>query len=238
MWHAFKVGSKSVSEQFAEGDSTRPGMLADIFSSRLSGAFRKILATDFIGDCVFDWHSLDHVLERLASTLPWSDPNNSYWCASVEQSLSEQDEHGKDLAGSVSAFLVSLKATNPAAVGDLHRFHGLCSLVLLDSSSHTLFVRVVDQLRSAARELRRLALDWRVQAQVDDLESKDEAVAARVRHNIAIRTHFSGRSLFWTRGGFHGLTAPGTELCERAEVLLLDGLSFPMVVKDFNQEEG
>jgi hypothetical protein len=82
-----------------------------------------------------------------------------------------------------------------------------------------------------------LVLDWRVQAQVDDLESKDELVATRVRQNVAVRTHFGGRSLFWTRQGFHGLTTPGAELCERADVLLLNGLSFPMVVKDFNQEE-
>jgi hypothetical protein len=237
MWHAFKIGSKSVSEQFDEDDSTRPGILADIFSSSLSDAFRKMLATDFIGDCVFDWHSLEHVLERLASASPWSDPNSPYWQTLAEALSSEQDERGKDLAARVSSFLASLKATNPDSMGDLYRFHGLCSLVLLDSSSHTFFVRILDELRSAGEQLHKLALDWRVQAQVDDLESKDELVAARVRQNVTVRTHFSGRSLFWTRQGFHGLTTPGTELCERADVLLLNGLSFPMVVKDFNQEE-
>jgi hypothetical protein len=237
MWHAFKIGSKSVSEQFDEDDSTRPGILADIFSSNLSDAFRNLLATDFIGDCVFDWHSLDHVLERLASTPPWSDPNSPYWQTLAEASSSEQDKRGRDLVADVSFFLDSLKATNPDSMGDLYRFHRLCSLVLLDSSCHTFFVRIVDQLRSAGEQLRKLALDWRVQAQVDDLESKDEVVAARVRQNVTVRTHFSGRSLFWTRQGFHGLTTPGTELYEGADVLLLDGLSFPMVVKDFNQEE-
>jgi hypothetical protein len=237
MWHAFKIGSKSVSEQFDEGDSTRPGILADIFSSSLSDVFRKILATDFIGDCVFDWHSLEHVLERLASASPWSDPNGPYWQTLAEASSSEQDERGKDLATRVSSFLASLKATNPDSMGDMYRFHSLCSLVLLDSSCHTFFVRILDEIRSAGEQLHKLALDWRVQAQVDDLESKDELLAARVRQNVTVRTHFSGRSLFWTRQGFHGLTAPETELCETADVLLLNGLSFPMVVKDFNQED-
>jgi hypothetical protein len=240
MWHAFKIGSKSVAEQFDEGDSTRwsrPGILEDIFSSDLSDAFRKILAADFIGDCVFDWHSLEHVLERLASASPWSDANSPYWQTLAEATSSEQDERGKDLATRVSSFLASLQATNPDSMGDLYRFHRLCSLVLLDSSRHTSFVRILDELRSAGEQLHKLALDWRVQAQVDDLESKDEIVAARVRQNVAVKTQFSGRSLFWTRQGFHGLTAPGTELCERADVLLLNGLSFPMLVMDFNQEE-
>jgi hypothetical protein len=237
MWHALKIGSKSVSEQFDEDDSTRPGILAEIFSSSLNDAFREILATDFIGDCVFDWHSLHHVLERLASASPWSDPNSPHWQALAEASSSEQDERGKDLAARVSSFLVSLKATSQDSMGDLYRFHRLCSLVLLDSSSHTFFVRILDELRFAGEQLRNLALDWRVQAQVDDLESKDELVAARVRQSVTVKTHFSGRSLFWTRQGFLGLTAPGTELCEGGDVLLLNGLSFPMVVEDLNQEK-
>ena len=240
MWHAFKIGSKSVAEQFDEGDSTRwskPGILEDIFSSNLSDTFRKILATDFIGDCVFDWHSLEHVLERLASASPWSDANSPYWQTLAEATSSEQDERGKDLATRVSSFLASLQATNPDSIGDLCRFHRLCSLVLLDSSRHTSFVRILDELRSAGEQLHKLALDWREQAQVDDLESKDEIVAARVRQNVAVKVQFDERSLFWTRQGFHGLTTPGTELCERANVLLLNGLPFPMLVKDFNQEE-
>ncbi|KAF1957210.1 HET-domain-containing protein [Byssothecium circinans] len=230
MWHAFKIGSKS--------DSTRPGILSDIFSSRLSDAFQKILATDFIGDCVFDWHSLEHVLDRLASESPWSDPNSPYWQTLAEASSTEQDEFGKDLATRVSSFLASLKATNPDLMGDLDRFHRLCSLVLLDSSCYTSFVHILDKLRSAGERLHKLALDWRVEASVDDLGSKDELVAARVRQNVIIKSHFSGRSLFWTRQGFHDLTTPGTQLCERADdVLLLNGLSSPMVVKDFNQED-
>jgi hypothetical protein len=239
MWHAFKIGSMSVSEPLDEGDSNNPGLLTGIFSANLSDAFRKILATDFIGDCVFDCHSLENILERPASASLWSDPNSQYWKTLAEASSSEQDERGKDLAALVNSFLASLKATNPDSdsTGDLYRFHRLCSLVLLDSSSHTFFVGILDQLRSAGEQIHKLALDWRGQAQVDDLESKDELVAARVRHNITVRTHFSGRSLFWTRQGFHGLTTPGTELCEGADVLLLNGLSFPMVVKDFNQEE-
>ena len=237
MWHAFKIGSKSVAEQFDEGDSTRPGILEDVFSSNLRNAFRKILATDFIGDCVFDWHTLEHVLERLANASPWSDANSPYWQTLTEAISSEQDEHGKDLATRVSSFLASLQAKNPDSMGDLYRFHRLCSLVLLDSSRHTSFMRILDELRSAGEQLHNLALDWRVQAQVDDLESKDEIVAARVRQNVAVKAHFSGRSLFWTRQGFHGLTTPGTELCERADVLLLNGLSFPMLVMDFDQEE-
>jgi hypothetical protein len=237
MWHAFKIGSKSVSEQFDEDDNNKPGLLANIFSSSLSDAFRKILATDFIGDCVFDWHSLEHVLESLASASPWSHSNSPYWQTLAEASSSEQDERGKDLATYVSSFIASLKATNPDSMGDLYRFHKLYSLVLLDSSCHAFFVRILDELRSAGEQLHNLALDWRVQAQVDDLESKDELVAARVRQNATVRAHFSGRSLFWTRRGFHGLTTPGTELCEGADVLMLNGLSFPMVVNDFNQEK-
>ncbi|KAE9380825.1 hypothetical protein N431DRAFT_449575 [Stipitochalara longipes BDJ] len=239
MWHAFKIGSKSVAEQFDEADSTRrsPGILEDIFSSNLRDASQKILAIDFIGDCVFDWDSLEHVLGRLASASPWSDANSPYWQTLAEATPSEQDERGKDLATLVSSFLGSLQATNSDSVGALYRFHGLCSLVLVDSSRHTSFVRILDELRSAGEQLHKLALDWRVQAQVDDLESKDEIVAARVRYNTAVKTHFSGRSLFWTRQGFHGLTTPGTELSERADVLLLNGLSFPMLVKDFNQEK-
>ena len=152
--------------------------------------------------------------------------------------MSERDQLNKDLAATVSSFLTSLQAASPEPTGDLSRFHGLCSLVLLHSELHKTFMRILDSLRSAGEQFHRLSLDWRVQAQVDDLESKDETVAARVRHNNVVKAHFSGRSLFRTRQGFYGLTAPGIELCEGADVLLLNGLSFPIVVKDFNKENG
>jgi hypothetical protein len=238
MWHAFRIGSKAVSEQFDEDDRNRPGILQDIFSSNLSNAFRKIIAADFIADCVFDWDPLEYVLEYFASMLLWSDGNSPYWQSMAERKLSERDQWDKELATIVSSFLASLQATSPESVGDLSRFHALCSLVLLDASEHTIFIHILAQLRSAGEELHRLSLDWRVQAQVDDLKTKDETVAARVRHETAVKAHFNGRSLFWTRQGFQGLTAPGVEPCEGADVLLLNGLSFPMVAKDFNEEQG
>lgn len=99
-------------------------------------------------------------------------------------------------------------------------------------------MRILDYLMIAGEQFYSSTLDWSVQAQVDDLKSKEEVVGAKVRLSAAIKAHFSGRSLFCTQQGFHGLTAPGAELREEANLFLLNGLSFPMMVKDFNEEDG
>lgn len=229
MWHAFKIGSEIVAEKLAGKGS---GILPDIFSSNLSGIFQKILATEFIGDCVFDWQSVECVLECLAKASPWSDPESSHW-RSMAETLSEQAE--KNLVTDVNSFLDSLQS--PSSEDDLSIFDTLCILILLDASFHKIFIRTLDTLKSAGALLHNCALGPVWKSQVDDLASRDELVAARVRLNATVRAHFSGRSLFWTRQGFHGLTAPGTERCEGADVLLLDGLSFPMMAKDYNEEK-
>ncbi|KAK1750491.1 heterokaryon incompatibility protein-domain-containing protein [Echria macrotheca] len=235
-WHAFKTGSQTVAELFGGMESTEPALLADIFSPRLDDAFRKILATDFLGDCVFGWGNLGYVLECLKRSSLWQQTSV---VTRQDDSLGKSvwsDANASDLATSLRSFLRSA-ATGlpvPLKIGEtLDRYLGLCSLILLDANNYAEFTRIVDRLSSAGEELHRMSLDWRIQAQIDDLESRDEVVATRIRRNDAIRTHFNMRFLFRTRRGFHGLTAPGVEPREGDEVVLLDGLSFPVLVRSF-----
>lgn len=51
---------------------------------------------------------------------------------------------------------------------------------------------------------------------------------------------FRGRYLLWTKGGFRGISCPGVETCcdEKSIVAIVDGLSFPLVVRDYDEKKG
>lgn len=115
---------------------------------------------------------------------------------------------------------------------------GLFIAILLDCESHASFTRLVDLLKAAGSYLYDVAFDYRTRTQINDLEAKDPLIAARVCWYNSVTAQFKGRCLLWTERGFHAVASPGVEFCRRATVLLLDGLSIPMMVKDFDEEKG
>jgi hypothetical protein len=117
----------------------------------------------------------------------------------------------------------------------MDHYWGLCSAILLDCDDHAAFTRVVAALKAASIELHSIAFDYRTRAKVAELEASNEVVASRVRRYNSVVAQFQGRCLFWTKQGFHGLSSPGVGGCGHA-VVLLDGLSFPMVVRDDDKQ--
>lgn len=233
-WHAYRTGTETVCKHLDWLGTDWMGFLKDFVSPHLSVKFRQILVTDLIADCVFSWSALNDALERLETASPWSDPTHPFWQTSDTTSTFDQNRRARDLGVCMISFL----ATHADSVGDPHRFYALFCLLLFESSTHVDFKHRLDVLKFTTEKLYDLSLNSDIQAQTDDLVTKVDIVATRVRNSAAVCAHFSGRSLFWTKRGFYGLTCPGVEVCEGDEVMLLDGLSFPMVVRGFDEKEG
>jgi hypothetical protein len=77
-------------------------------------------------------------------------------------------------------------------------------------------------------------------AQIEELVSAVPSVANHVSNCNTIVNLFRGRSLVWTDGGFRGITSPGADRCsdKKSVVAIVDGLSFPVIVRDYNHETG
>jgi len=204
--------------------------LEGIFSPRMDGAFRNTLAVEFIGRCVLTWKWLSSILDRLASASLWSEADSTYWQAMP--SSSDQMERARFMTKNVLSFLAD---TGETVRSNMDHYWGLCSAILLDCDDHAAFTRVVAALKFASIELHSIAFDYRTRAKVAELEASDEVVASRVRRYNSVVAQFQGQCLFWTKQGFHGLSSPGVGGCGHA-VVLLDGLSFPMVVRDDDKQ--
>ncbi|KAH7115363.1 heterokaryon incompatibility protein-domain-containing protein [Dactylonectria estremocensis] len=227
--HAFSVGQGSSELQ---DDEATQGLLEGIFSPRMDGVFRNALDVDFIGACMFDWTNLAFVLDRLANASAWSEPNSPHWQYIPEISITDNRmEHARILIRNVRSFLTNIRqAVGCSAWGGLLYYSGLCNAILLDCVKHSDFKRVVAALKAAATELNYITFDYWTHAEVAESE------AARIRSYHALTAKFQGRCLFWTKKGFHGLSSPGVEGCGNA-VVLLDGLSFPMVIRDVEGDD-
>jgi hypothetical protein len=64
-------------------------------------------------------------------------------------------------------------------------------------------------------------------------------MAARVTHYETVFNLFRGCYYLWTGGGFRGIACPGVETCDKESILaIIDSLSFPVVVRDYDEETG
>ncbi|KAM6523092.1 hypothetical protein FSOLCH5_003711 [Fusarium solani] len=235
MRNAFRAGQGSYELQ---DDEATQGLLEGIFSPRMDRIFRSALAMDFIGACVFDWRNLEFVLDRLANASAWSEPDSPHWQYIPDISITNNRmEHARVLKRNVRSFLTNIrKAAGCSAWGGLLYYSGLCNAILLDCVEHSDFKRVVAALKTAATDLNYITFDYRTHAEVAESEAIDGTVAARIRRYHALTAKFQGRCLFWTKKGFHGLSSPGVEGCGNA-VVLLDGLSFPMVTREVEGDD-
>lgn len=223
-------------------NSLLKGILEDIFNTRMSNTFRKILATDFLGACIFNWQSLSHVLLHLTTTSQWSQPDSIYWELIASPFMQSNPDMVRIRTTGVCSFLKRIFTVEPTpetvSRTDLYDFIPLCTAILLDSDNHTSFMRLVKALRGAGQIIVDIASTPQIQTLVEQLEAVNASVAARVRGFVSLTTQFRGRSFFWTEKGFHGLVAPGVECREDDVVLLLDGMSFPVVARDFDERTG
>ncbi|KIW08032.1 uncharacterized protein PV09_00976 [Verruconis gallopava] len=235
MWKAFKHGQPPYPEP--QGD-LRTGILNEIFRPEVAEIFRKTIAQDFISDCIFDWDALDFMLNHLATESPWSSPDARRWQALTSQSGEQHTSWIQHRADEIQSFLNEL-ARKADRVRDGFRYlHEICALVILGSDSYSSFVDLVTALRSAGERLKRLTENFEANVMFNDPDPTDESLKKKMRMSNAITTHYSGRYLFWTRRGLLGMTSPGVELKGGETLLMLDGLSFPVVARDFNEKQG
>jgi hypothetical protein len=236
---------------FGNSDDDAVGeLLEGVFSPRMVDIFRETLGADFIGASVIYSELLEVVLDRLASASPWSEA--TYWSSWSDPASYEEmsrarsrprNVYGVDITKEarirtreVQAFLASIDdALN--GWGTMRPYTGLCCAILLDCDNLEAFKRKVTKLKKVAKDLNDISNDYRTRAEVRELAANDERVAARSDNRRTIEAHFEDRVIFWTKKGFHGLSSPGVTGCGQV-VVLLDGLSYPMVVKNVDNHSG
>jgi hypothetical protein len=237
-WHCLGNDEAGISELLGDGIHSS-GLLRDVFSPRTNSTFFKTMISFFIGACIFDWDHLRIILDRFSSAKMWSETNNSYW----ETIVGGADTHrATAIASAVDSYIRHiLNEVMRTNWGASWHYRTLCYLILLDCDDHASILRLVTGLRHAAVKLREIAFAPHMERQVKELANKNESIATRLRNYNAIVERFRGRFLIWTDHGFRGVTAPGIDkyCCgTKLIILMLDGLSFPVIVRDFDAETG
>ncbi|KAF9777081.1 hypothetical protein IL306_004649 [Fusarium sp. DS 682] len=238
IWHCLGHDQIWTSEASA-GDKTRsPELLQDLFSPKMSNTFCKTMASFFISACIFDWDHLSILLDRFSGAPMWSQTNTEYW----ENTVGADDAHrAAAIDSAVESYIAHiLHVVLRSNWGGSWHYRTFCTLILLDCDSHGSIVSLVGKLQDTAVKLREIAFAPQMEQQWKELASKNESVATRVHNYNAVVERFKGRFLIWTDKGFRGVTAPGVEYCcgTQPVVLMLDGLSFPVIVRDFDAGTG
>lgn len=115
----------------------------------------------------------------------------------------------------------------------------LAYVILLDCDDHASLASIILKLRMAGDKLRSIYFSTTT-TQIEGLASAVPSIATRVSHCNTVIDLFRGRYLLWTDGGFRGISCPGVETCcdKKSIVAIVDGLSFPVIVCDYNEETG
>jgi hypothetical protein len=115
----------------------------------------------------------------------------------------------------------------------------LAYVILLDCDDHASLASIILKLQMAGDKLRRIYFSTTT-TQIEELASAVPSVATRVSHCNTVIDLFRGRYLLWTEGGFRGISCPGMETCcdKKSIVAIVDGLSFPVIVRDYDEETG
>lgn len=238
MWHCLGHDESGISEVLAGDETHSSKLFQNLFSPKMSNTFCKTMASFFIGACIFDWDHLRILLDHFPGAPMWSQTNNDYW----ENTVGADDAHrAAATASAVGSYIAHiLHVVVQTNWGASWHYKTFCTLILLDCDNHASIAPLVTKLRDAAVKLREIAFAPHMERQVKELASKNESVATRLRNYDAVVERFKGRFLIWTDRGFRGVTAPGVEYCCETKpiVLLLDGLSFPVIVRGFDEETG
>ncbi|EXK40791.1 hypothetical protein FOXG_20362 [Fusarium oxysporum f. sp. lycopersici 4287] len=238
MWHCLGHDELGISKVLAGDDTRSSKLFQNLFRPKMSNTFCKTMASFFIGACIFDWDHLSILLDRFPGAPMWSQTNNDYWFNTVGADDAHRAAVTASAVGSyITHILHVIIQTNWGASWHYQTF---CTLILLDCDSHASIAPLVTKLRDAAVKLREIAFGPQMERQLQELASKNESVETRLRNYDAVVERFKGRFLIWTDHGFRGVTAPGVEYCCNTKpiVLMLDGLSFPVIVRDFHAKTG
>ncbi|KAK3649680.1 hypothetical protein LTR56_006640 [Elasticomyces elasticus] len=237
-WHALKVTTPGLAEALGqEADSGQAGYLENVFSLRMRAVFRRTLANFFIGSCIFDWNHLSVWLRRFANATQWSRMNSTYWSGCREPIPTRMETRAKAISDAYSGYENEIMS-EVMRVSWCYSFYYtfLAYIILLDCDDHADLESIILGLQTAGGKLRS---DYHTTttAQISELALKVPSIAARLDHYKTVIDLFRGRYLIWTDGGFRGISCPGVKTCcdEKSYVMIIDGLSFPMVVNQYDK---
>jgi len=240
-WHALRTTTPGLPEALGHDDhNAGPGYLENIFSPRMGTVFRTAFADFFIGACLFDWNHLSIWLNRFPNATQWCKGNDKYW-TEIQESLPDNTEkRAKAIADAYSGYETEI-APEVMRVSWCSSFYYtfLAYVILLDCDDHASLARMIPKLQTAGEKLRNIYLST-TSTQIEDLAAAVPSVATRVSHYSTVIELFRGRYLLWTDGGFRGISCPGVETCcdKKSVVAIVDGLSFPVIVRDYDEKTG
>ena len=240
-WHALKIPTPGLRESLGHVVADiSPGYLKDIFSPRMETIFRNAFADFFIGACIFDWGHLSVWLDRFPKATPWSAWNHKFWSQIQESLLGDTEKRAKAIAAGYSVYEAEIEP-QVMRVSWCYSFYYtfLAYLILLDCDDHGSLERTIQKLRNAGSNLRQVYFSITI-TQVQRLAATMPSIATRLGYYNTVLDLFRGRILIWTWGGFRGITCPGVETCcdGKSIIAIVDGLSFPVVVRDYDEETG
>ena len=201
--------------------------------------FRKAFADFFIGACIFDWGHLSVWLNRFPNTTPFKS-NDKYWSEIQESLLSDTEKRAKAITDAYNSYQAEIRPeVMRVSWCDSFYYTLLAYVILLDCDDHASLASMTPKLQAAGEKLRGIYLSTTT-IQIEKLASVVPSVATRIsRYKILIEL-FGGRYLIWTDRGFRGVSCPGVETCcdKKSVVAIIDGLSFPVIVRDYDEETG
>jgi hypothetical protein len=240
-WHALRTATPGLSEALGHDiDDVGPGYLENIFSPRMGTVFRKAFADFFIGACIFDWNHLSVWLNRFPNATQWFKKNDRYWSEIHESLQGDTEKRAKAIADAYGGYAAEIWS-EVMRVSWCYSFYYtfLAYVILLDCDDHASLASIILKLQMAGDKLRRIYFSTTT-TQIEELASAVPSVATRVSHCNTVIDLFRGRYLLWTDGGFRGISCPGMETCcdKKSIVAIVDGLSFPVIVRDYDEETG
>ncbi|KAK5124762.1 hypothetical protein LTR85_001475 [Meristemomyces frigidus] len=238
-WHAMRIaGPGSPGPWRHNSDNAGQGCLEGIFSPRMDTVFRRAFADFFIGACIFDWDHLSVWLNKFPIARRWNKWNDKYWSEIRESLPDDTDKRAKSISDAYDVYEDDI-ADEVLRVSWCPSFYYafLAFVILLDCDEHTSLASMILKLQMAGARLRSKYFSI-TGTQIEELACAVPSVAARVSHYNTVIDLFRGRYLLWTDGGFRGISCPGVETCcdKKSIVAVVDGLSFPVIVRDFNDK--
>ena len=241
LWYALRIAPPELVEALGH-DATydEPGYFEDIFSLRMQDTFQDAFADFFIGACIFDWDHLSIWIRRFTTAATWSASNYRYWASTKFSPSNNMEQRSEAILNAYNDYINEINAEvmrHSWCYSFYYEFFAY--IILLDCDDHESLANIIQKLQDAAERLRAVYHSTTIQ-QVRDLASEVPVLADRLDYYDAVVELFRGRYLLWTDGGFRGISCPGVETCCRkgAIVVIVDGLSFPVVVNHFNEQTG
>jgi hypothetical protein len=239
-WHALRTTTPGLVGALGfEADQAKQGCLENIFSSRMDDVFQKAFANFFIGACIFDWDHFSIWLSRFPRAKQWS-WYATYWTEIGGPRPEDIEKRTKMIVSAYNSYQSDI-SEEVLRVSWCYSFYYtyLAYVILLDCDDHNWLMSIIHKLQEASEKLRSIyhSMD---NPRLESLASVVPSIETRSSHLKTVIDLFAGRQLLWTDGGFRGISCPGVEVCsdQKSVVIIADGLSFPLIVRDWDEEAG